>query len=200
MSLASARNVRPIGDAAARTIGWWGTVIGVIALAHLVAAANVAAVYLRSVSGTWPPGATEPPGIWIDLVGVGLALLATLACALAALVATRGRPLAAPLLLVAALLAAGGAAARGSTTVFSTYPATEHAYWSVRWFLGGLDLVLLGSTAVALAAGAVHALRGWIRPGAHAELASLTLWTGSVAGFALVTWLVSVGLTLWWGG
>ncbi|GGI03025.1 hypothetical protein [Egicoccus halophilus] len=201
MSLRTARNVRVIGEAEGRTIGWWGTVIGLIALAHLVAAVNVAAVYLRSVSGTWPPGATEPPEVWMGLLAVGLAVLAAVATGVAAAIHGRGGgPLGMPMLFVAALLALGAAGVRGAGTIFSDHPVTEHAYWSMRWFMGGLDVTLLGATGIALLTAAVHAVRGWLRPGAHAELASITLWTAIVAVFVGVNWLVLTGVTLWWGG
>ncbi|MFA9431600.1 hypothetical protein [Egicoccus sp. AB-alg2] len=200
MSLRTARNVRAIGAEEGRTIGWWGTVIGLIALAHLVAAANVAAVYLRSVSGTWPPGAIDPPEVWLSLLAVGLAVAAAAATGVAARGFRDATPLRLPLLLVAAVLVLAAAVIRGGVTIFSDHPVTEHAYWSIRWFLGGIDMVLLGSTGLALLVAAVHAVRGWTVPGAHAELASITLWTATVAVFVSVSWLVLTGVTLWWGG
>jgi hypothetical protein len=189
---------RPIERGGA-SIGWWGAVLGLIAIAHLVAASWVATIYLRSRVATWPPTATDPPGLELGALAVAAALLAAVLGAVAAVRTARGKALAGPLLLLAAVLALAAAGLRGSTTIFSGHPVTEDAYWSIRWFLGGLDVVLLAAAAGVLGLCALHLRRGVFRTGGHAELGVGALWAGVTAVLVTGTYIVQLAVSVWWG-
>lgn len=200
MSLHSARSARPVSDAPGRSLGWWGATLGLIAILHLVVAAHVGAVYLRAASPSWPPLAGDPPGLVVSLAAAGLLVVAAALVSVGDLHARRDRSTSRLLLPLAAVLAATAGALRGSVTIFSDHPVTEHAFWSVRWLLGALDTTLAWTLTLVLVVAAVHTWRGVIRPGYHAELAVASLWAWVTAAFALGSWLVFAGATIWWGG
>lgn len=200
MSLLAARNARPLRERTGRSIGWWGAVLGLLAIFHLVVAAHVGAVYLRAATPAWPPGAGDPPGVWVSLLAAGLLVVAALLVAVGDLQARRGRAGAALLLPAAAALAVLAGALRGAMTIFSDHPVTDHAFWSVRWLLGAIDVTLAWTLAAVLLVAAVHVWRGRIRPGYHAELAVVGLWAWATAAFAAGSWLVFAGVSMWWGG
>jgi cytochrome c oxidase subunit I+III len=198
IGLAGSRGARPI-EAGGASIGWWGAVLGLIAIAHLVAASWVATIYLRSRVATWPPAAEGPPGFGFNGLAVGLAVLAAVLAVLVAVRTSRGRDLAMPLLAVGAIAALAAAGLRGSTTIFSDHPVTDDAFWSIRWFLGALDVVLLTAAAGVLALSAVHVQRGLFVTGRHAELGVGALWTVATAVMVAGTLIVQLAVSVWWG-
>jgi cytochrome c oxidase subunit I+III len=190
-----ARSIEPGGA----SIGWWGAVLGLISIAHLVAASWVAAIYLRSRVASWPPMVGEPPGLTLSGVAVVLAVLAAVLAVLGGVRVSRGRSLGLPAAVLGALAALAAAALRASTTIFSDHPVTDDAYWSIRWFLGALDVVLLTTAAGVLALAAVHMVRGVFVTGRHAELGVAALWTGVTAVLVTGTFVVQLAVSVWWG-
>jgi cytochrome c oxidase subunit I+III len=193
------RTFRPVaGDG--RSIGWWGTILGVIALAHIVGAVLVATVYLRSRTATWPPDAIQPPDVTPVVIAAGLAVVTASLLTLGrrrTLAARGGTP---ALLVVAAVVALAGAVLRGATTVFSDVPADTHAFWAIWWLLGAFDLVLLGTLALMATFAAWHVgRRRAIGPHRHAELGVLSLWGWATAASVVLALLVSSSVTVWWG-
>jgi cytochrome c oxidase subunit I+III len=194
------RTFRPIGHDDGRSIGWWGTVLGVVALAHIVGAVLVAAVYLRSRTATWPPAAIDPPDFTPSLIAAGLGIVTAALFTLAARRTRTGRGAAPALLVVAGLVSLVGAGLRGWTAAFAELPVDEHAYWSIWWLLSALDLLLLGTLALVAWVTAWHVgRRGVIRQGRHAELEVVTLWAWATAVAVVAAVLVMTSVTVWWG-
>lgn len=200
MSLHASRAVRPLEDRAGRSIGWWGAVLGLLVVVHLMAALFVSAVYLRAAGPTWPPDASTPPRLLLGLVAVGVLVLAALAASAAAGAMARGARATFVLLLAGVVLALLAGALRGATTVVSDDPISQHAYWSMRWMLGVADTTLAVTLALILLVTAVHTARGRIQPGHHAELGVVALWAWVTAALGVVSWVVFAGVTVWWGG
>jgi hypothetical protein len=198
VSLATSRTTRPI-EPGATSIGWWGAVLGLIALAHLVGASHVATIYLRSRVETWPPDAIAPPGLDLSVWAAGLIVLAALLSGLATFRIGRARPFALPLLAVGAVLALVAAGLRAGTTILSDHPVTDDAYWSIRWFVGALDTILLLTAGGVLAFCAVHVARGVIVTGRHDECSIATLWTSVTAVFVVGSVVVQAATSVWWG-
>jgi cytochrome c oxidase subunit I+III len=198
LGLDGSRGARPIAPGGA-SIGWWGAVLGLLAIAHLVAGAWVAAIYLRSRVATWPPSAVDPPGLGVGGLAVAAMVLAAVLAVVAGIRTSRGRTLAFPLLAIAALAALAAAGLRGATTIFSDHPVTDEAYWSIRWFLGALDVVLATAAAGVLALSSVHVRRGVFLTGRHAELGVAALWTGVTAALVTGTFVVQLATSVWWG-
>lgn len=199
MSLLAARAARPIVEQPGRSLGWWGSVAGIVALAHFVGGILVAAVYIRAASASWPPQPGPAPGMVESGVAVAVTIVAAVAATVADRRVRRGGSLGELLLVLTGVLAVIAAALRGSVTVFSDWPVTDHAFWSVRWALGAMDLVLLGTLAVIALFAALQVGRGLFHPGEHAELAIVTLWSWSIAVFVLASWSVAMATSVWWG-
>jgi cytochrome c oxidase subunit I+III len=198
IGIAAARGARPIEEGGA-SIGWWGAVLGLIAIAHLVAATWVAAIYLRSRVATWPPAAVDPPGFELGGVAVALGVVAAVLAVVASRRTAVGRTLAIPLLVVGAVAALAAAGLRGSTTIFADHPITEQAYWSIRWFLGAVDVVLLTTVAFVLGLSAFHVHRRVFVTGHHAQLAVAALWAGVSAALVAGSYVVQLAVSVWWG-
>jgi cytochrome c oxidase subunit I+III len=198
IGIAAARGARPI-EVGGASIGWWGAVLGLIAIAHLVAATWVAAIYLRSRVATWPPAAVDPPGFELGGIAVALGVVAAVLAVIASRRTAAGRTLAIPLLVVGAVAALVAAGLRGSTTIFADHPITEQAYWSIRWFLGAVDVVLLATVAFVLGLSAFHVHRRVFVTGHHAQLAVAALWAGVSAVLVAGSYVVQLAVSVWWG-
>jgi hypothetical protein len=198
IGLAGSRGARPIEGGGA-SIGWWGAVLGLLAVAHLVAGSWVAAIYLRSRVATWPPAAGDPPDLELNGLAVALGVLAAILAIVGSVRTSRGSSLVLPALALGAVAAVAGAGLRGAATIFSDHPVTEDAYWSIRWFLGAVDTVLLTVAAGVLALSAVHVRRGVFVTGRHAELGVGALWTGVTATLVTGTFIVQLAVSVWWG-
>jgi cytochrome c oxidase subunit I+III len=199
IGLTTSGRVRPIAPVGS-TIGWWGAVLGLIAIAHLVAGAWVATIYLRSRVATWPPVPGDPPDLTLGGVAVALTVLSAILALVAARRLAAGESLTLPLLGVGALSAAGALGLRAATTVLSDHPVVEDAYWSTRWFLGALDVVLLVTIVGVLVFSAVNHRRGVTVTGRHGDLGVAALWTGVIAVLVTGTWIVQLSVSVWWGG
>jgi hypothetical protein len=199
MTLANSRRARPVGDAGGRSIGWWGAAFGVLTLAHLVAGLLVAAIYLRAFTTVWPPAPGVSPGIVGPTVAAGLALLSALLLHLTYRRTQQGgvaTPLVPAAAGVAALIAAG---VRGAGTIFSSWPITDHAYWSIRWAIGAMDVVLLTALGGVAVFATVQTARRRFVPGAHAELAVVTLWAWATFALVAASYVVFGAVTGWSG-
>ncbi|MFA9443920.1 cbb3-type cytochrome c oxidase subunit I [Egicoccus sp. AB-alg6-2] len=183
-----------------RSIGWWGTVLGVIALGHLVGAVLVAAIYLRSRTATWPPAAVDPPDFTAAVVAAGLALAAGVLASVAERRTRAGKGAATVLLVVGGIAAAVGAGLHLAFTLLADLPVAEHAYWSMWWLTGALGLTLLVTLALMLWVAAWHVgVRGVVRTGHDAELEVVRLWTWATAVSLVSLVLVMAGVSVWWG-
>jgi cytochrome c oxidase subunit III len=150
MTVRSSRFTRPIAPGAeeARTIGWWGMILGIIALAHLVGSLIVAYLYLRAGHTDWPPTGVERP----DLLLPALAPVLTAAAAVLATLEVRWTERGA----ILGMLGASGAIAVGLVAVLARVYALsdtgfrwdEHAYGSIYWLLHGTDVTLVGSGVI----------------------------------------------------
>jgi hypothetical protein len=198
MTLATSRIARPIAPVGT-SIGWWGAVLGLIAVGHLVAAAWVAAIYLRSRVATWPPTATSPPDLGLNVGAVAAIGLAAGLAVVAARGLARAKPFAVPLVALAAVLGFVATGLRAWGTVLSDHPIVADAYWSVRWFLGALDTVLLVTATLVLGGVLLHSLRKVIVPGRSDELGVAALWVAGSAVFVTGTLIVQLAISVWWG-
>lgn len=198
MSLANARTARPVGVGGGRTIGWWGSVLGIVIVGHLVAGMLVATIYLRAFTAVWPPTTVEP-GLVLSGAAVGLAVLAAVLTTIADRRMRLGRGLGAAMLVVAAFVAVIAAGLRAGGTILSGWPVTEHAYWSIRWALGAMDVILLLTVGLLTGVAALHVTRRAIRPGVDAELAVVTLWTWALAAFVGASFVTFGAVTGWSG-
>jgi len=196
------RTFRVVTDGG-RSIGWWGTVNGVIALGHLVGATAVATVYLRSRTVTWPPTATEPPGVTAIVIAAGLALVAAVSTSLAERGTRSGRaarPVAALLLVLAGAFALAGGLIHLIVTLRGNLPVDEHAFWAIWWLIGATSFVLLVSATITAWVTAWHlGKRDVIRTGHDAELAPVRLWVWSCAVSVVALLAVAMGSAVWWG-
>jgi cytochrome c oxidase subunit III len=150
MTVRSSRFTRPIapGTEDARTIGWWGMVLGIIALAHLVGAFIVSYLYLRAGQPEWPPAGVEPP----DLLLPALAPVLTAAAAILATLEVRWTERRAILGMVGAtgaiLVGLGAILARVLVLTGVDFLWDEHAYGSVYWLLNATDITLVASGVI----------------------------------------------------
>jgi hypothetical protein len=147
----------------------------------------------------WPPAPGVAPGIVGPVIAAGLALLCAMLLHLTYRRTQQGAfaiPLIPAAAGVAALVAAG---VRGAETIFSSWPITDHAYWSIRWALGAMDVILLTALGGVAIFATVHTAKRRFVPGAHAELAVVTLWGWATFAFVAVSFIVFGAVTGWSG-
>lgn len=195
MSVARSRFARPVspGAAGVRTVGWWGMVITIVLLVHLVGGFLVAALYLRSGYPTWPPAGIEAPPVLRPAVAAGLAVLAA-SVMHASLRRVRreddvadGRSHLAGLLVTVVLGMASVAALAWSYADVGVR-WDEHAYGSVLWVLGWVQGIVVASTTIGNAVLAVQAGRRML-VGGHddeAEVLVLAWWFAAVTSVAVL--------------
>lgn len=150
MTVRSSRFTRPVapGTEDARTIGWWGMVLGIIALAHLVGAFIVAYLYLRAGQTEWPPAGVERP----DVALPALAPVLTAAAAVFATLEVRWTERRAILGMTgaSAAIVVGLAAVLARVLVLTDvdFRWDDHAYGSLYWLLNATDITLVASGVI----------------------------------------------------
>lgn len=150
MTVRSSRFTRPIapGTSDARTVGWWGMVLGIIALTHFVGAIIVAYLYIRAGNPQWPPPGVERP----DLLVPAIAPVLTLVAAVFATLEVRWTERRATLGMVGASVAIIVGIAAVLARVYALWDPQflwdDHAYGSVFWLLNWTDMLLVTSGVI----------------------------------------------------
>jgi cytochrome c oxidase subunit I+III len=165
----------PLQWAVARSPGWWGTAIALLADAALYASLIFAYLFLWTVSPAWPPAGFREVGLALPALGLGLLAASSLA------VYGRRYALAIALAVLAALVQ--------SAALFSSgLSVTEHAYGAVVAMLWYIELVHIAIAIVM--AGFVLRRTAAGYADRHAPAVTALFWHYTVlqwvAGFAVV--------------
>jgi cytochrome c oxidase subunit III len=187
VTVESSRFARPIAPGAehARTIGWWGMLLGIIALAHFVGALVVAYLYIRAGHAEWPPPGVElPPLVW-PAVATGLTALAATLATLEVRWTARHGPVGMAGALGAIVVGSGAVALRMLVLVDAGFRWDDHAYGSLYWLLQATDITLVASGVIGSATILAQHAMGDYDTQNHDEIRVLSLyWWFAVAASA----------------
>lgn len=203
MTVARSRFARPVAPGAdgARTVGWWGMVIGFVVLVHLVGGFVVGALYLRSGHATWPPEGIPAPSMLRPAVAAGLAVLAAVVTHATLHRGRRsgGTEERSPLVGLAAGVLLGAASVGVLAWAYTDVGVRwdEHAYGSVLWVLGWVQGLVVASATTGSVVVAVQAARR-VLSGGHddeAEVLVLLWWFAALTSVAVL--VTAHGLGRW---
>jgi cytochrome c oxidase subunit I+III len=165
----------PLQFTVARSPGWWGTAMALVADAALYGSLLFAYLFLWTVSAAWPPTGFREVGLALPAVALGSLLASSLAVYLRRYAA-------------AIALAALGAALETGALSASGLSATEHAYGAVVFTLWGIELVHIALAILMAAFVLRRAAAGY--SDRHAAAVAGLFWHYTViqwvAGFAVV--------------
>ncbi|PZQ58247.1 MAG: cytochrome c oxidase subunit I [Sphingomonas taxi] len=176
----------PVGDGlslptsfeAARTTGWWGSVLALCASATLFAALLFGFAFLWTIAPNWPPPALIAPALLTPLIAIGGA-------ATAATAARTGRT----------PLALGGqvaiVAALGWLLVGAPHP-TSHAYAATSAVLAAYAIFHAALAAIMCAFLLARARAGFHSPARGGEARIVRLWSDHAAGTGAIVAVVLV--------
>lgn len=150
MTVRSSRFTRPVapGTADARTIGWWGMLLGIIALTHLVGGLIVAYLYIRAGNPRWPPQGVERPDLLIPAVAPVLTLVAAVFATLEVRWTERRATVGMVGATTAIVVGIVAVLARVYALRDVGFLWDEHAYGSIYWLLNATDITLVASGVV----------------------------------------------------
>ena len=177
------------GTGRAKTIGWWGMLLGATTLLMFQASMVAGYVYLSWRQPVWPPQGIAPPPLTQALAAL-VSVAAAVAATTALRAARRGRPARLPAGLAGAVVVGAGALAwRVQTYATLDLRWDDHAYGSLFWLLGGYEIAILGTGVLVMLVAVAQFVTGRldVTSDANAEVAVVYWW------FAAATSLLSTG-------
>jgi len=190
VSVASSRWATPVtpGAARVRTVGWWGMMLGIVAMVKFHITVGAAYLYVRWGHTEWPPAGFERPGLTPLLILVlPIAALALLSWARAgAREGSAGRLL--PAVTGAAAIGLVAVVLRSLTYVNAPFGWDEHAYASLFWLLGGYEIIILTVGVLFAAVVVVQVLLGVVNDRDYDVLEVTTVYWW----FAVITSAISL--------
>ena len=201
MTVQSSRFARPVAPGAehARTIGWWGMLLGIIALAHFVGALVVAYLYLRAGHAEWPPAGVELPQLTLPAVATALTAVAATLATLEVRWTARHGPVGMAGALGAMLTGILAIVVRAAVLTDAGFRWDEHAYGSLYWLLNATDITLVAAAVIGSATILAQHAMGDYDTEHHDEIRVLSLyWWFAVA--ASVALYVVTNLVPYMGG